>query len=260
MTEFDGWAPYYDLVHTGLTGEAEFYVMEGVRCGGPVLELGCGTGRICLPMAMSGVPVTGLDLSSNMLKVCREKLRELGRVPGKLTLTRKDMRHFELGTTFPLIVAPYRTMMHLLTPDDQIRCLENVLRHLSPGGRFIFNVWAAKPSAIAKIAAKPQWERLRLAGEYDLPEQGWTLRHFHAVRYEEARQLIWERHRFEHVADDGKIVESVDAPLTRVWFTPREMEHLLYRCGFTDCCAWGDFEGRPLSENSTEMIWHARRA
>ena len=82
MAEFDAWAEYYDIIHQGLSGEAEFYVGQAVRIGGRTLELGCGTGRIAIPMAMSGVAVTGLDRSDAMLAICREKLSAAGPLSG----------------------------------------------------------------------------------------------------------------------------------------------------------------------------------
>ena len=116
MTEFDAWAPYYDLVHKGLPGEAEFYVGQAVRLGGETLELGCGTGRIAIPMAMSGVCVRGLDNSPAMLEMCREKHRAVGETPGALTLIEGDMRDFSLDKRFGFVALAYRTFMHLLTP------------------------------------------------------------------------------------------------------------------------------------------------
>ena len=78
MADFDVWAAYYDLVHKGLPGEAEFYLGQAVKRGGPVLEVGCGTGRIAISMAMSGLDVTGIDNSAGMLALCREKMAAVG--------------------------------------------------------------------------------------------------------------------------------------------------------------------------------------
>ena len=93
--EFDGWAPYYDLIHKGLPGEAEFYVGQAVRIGGPTLELGCGTGRVAIPMAMSGVDVIGLDLSPRMLELCREKSEAVSPLQGSIELVEGDMATFD---------------------------------------------------------------------------------------------------------------------------------------------------------------------
>ena len=258
MTEFDAWAIYYDFVHQGLPGEVEFYTGLAAKERLDTLELGCGTGRIALPMAMSGVAVTGLDLSRNMLHLCREKLRALGPLSGNLYLLQADMRDFALGRRFPLIVMPYRTFMHLLTPAEQVRCLECVREHLSGEGRFVLNLWAARPTFIAAASTHADGA-LDFAGEYDAGD-GIRLMHFHSVEYDEHAQRILERHHIEEHDPEGRVVDSTDLTLERAWLTPREMEHLANRCGFAPVDVLGSFDGAPFSASSTEMIWVLRRA
>ncbi len=258
-SELDPWAPYYDFIHQGLPGEAEYYVLEGVRCGGDVLELGCGTGRICIPMAMTGVRVIGVDISAAMLHVCREKQRRVGPLRGSLYLVRADMRTFAFSHRFRLIVMPYRTFMHLLTPPDQIRTLRCVRGHLAEDGIFLLNMWAAHPSAIARAATSGSVDTLQLAGEYMVKEENMTLVHYHAARYDEFRQLILERHLIQEVDARGKVRAERELSLSRAWLSPREMEHLAGRCGFTVEGVYGDFDESPLDEHSTEMIWRLRR-
>lgn len=254
MAEFDAWAPYYDLVHTGLPGEASFYAMRGMQCGGEVLELGCGTGRIAIPLAMTGAQVTGLDLSRKMLSVCRQKVQEIGPMKGSLKIVHGDMRAFSLEARFPLIIAPYRTFMHLLSSEDQIRCLGRIREHLAPDGHFLFNVWAAKASAIARVMNAPKSGALKLVKKYRLHEEKLVLRHYHAARYAESSQRISEVHRFEHVSISGELLDTHDLKLERTWFYPRELEHLLRRCGFRITESFGDFSGTPFSAHSSEMI------
>lgn len=254
MAEFDRWAPYYDLIHKGLPGEAEFYVGHAARIAGTTLELGCGTGRICIPMAMSGAEVTGLDISAKMLAVCREKLKRVGKIPGALTLIRGDMRAFDLQKRFDFIAIPYRTFMHLLTPADQLACLTCVRRHLARDGTFVLNLWAARPSAIARFVGNPVFEEFQLAGRYPLA-RGANLVHHHAVRYDEFRQLIIERHRLQELDSRGRLKHEEHLSLTRASVTPREMEHLLHRGGFEIETVWGDFYGTSFGPASTEMIW-----
>src|SRR6266508_3521831 len=120
--------------------DVAFYVEEAARTGGPVLELGCGTGRILLPLARAGHTVHGLDSSRHMLARCREKVAaEPAPVRGRITLHEGDVRAFDLGqgAVFPLVIAPFRVFQHMITIDDQLACLAAVARHLAPGGRFI---------------------------------------------------------------------------------------------------------------------------
>lgn len=259
MAEFDNWADYYDIVHRGLPGEAEFYVEESIRQGGETLELGCGTGRVCIPMAMCGAQVTGLDISSGMLRIASRKFRKVGPVKGKLSLLRGDMRAFDLGKQFRFIALPYRGFMHLLNSADQVACLRCVRQHLEPGGRFVFNVWAAKPSTIAAALSNPRTRRLKPVGRYRAPWADTVLMHSHAANYDEYRQLISERHVIREVDDSGRVLKKDELTLTRAWTTPREMEHLLCRCGFTIEGVYQDFEGTPLDEGAHEMVWVLQR-
>ena len=123
-------------------GDVPFYVESAKAARGPVLELGCGTGRILLPIARAGVSIVGLDSSRQMLERCRANLgAESAAVQGRVTLHQGDLHDFNLGATFALIIAPFRVVQHLTTVDAQLRFLANVSRHLAPGGRFIFDVF-----------------------------------------------------------------------------------------------------------------------
>ena len=256
--EFDPWADYYDLIHTGLPGEAEFYVGQAVRIGGSTLELGCGTGRIAIPMAMSGVDVVGLDNSRAMLACCLEKLEAIGEMPGSLRLIQGDMAAFELDARFDFIAMPYRTFMHLLTPVDQKRALTAVRRHLADDGVFIVNLWAATPSAIAPYIGLEEHE-YRYAGKHAIPGTETALLDHCAASYDEFRQVFTEDHFLQELDADAEVVDSVELSLTRAWTTPREMQHLVELCGFAVEAVFGDFDCGPFTSESTEMIWVLRK-
>lgn len=258
--EFDAWAPYYDLIHDGLPGEAEFFICQAVRLGGKTLELGCGTGRIAIPMAMSGVEVTGLDSSAAMLERCREKLEAVGPVKGKLTLVEGDMAAFDLGKRFRFIAMAYRTFMHLLTDTEQQRCLLAVRRHLAKDGVFILSTWAPRPSTIVGSVAGPFEGRFRTIGTYALPGDGHKIVHHYASVVDEFRQMLDEKHRIQEIDADGNVCHETELPLVRVWTTPQEMNHLVPLCGFRAEAVFGDFDCNPFTEKSTEMIWVLRRA
>ena len=232
MSEFDLWADYYDIVHDGLPGEAAFYVSEAVKCGGEVLELGCGTGRICIPMAMSGVRVTGMDNSAEMLDICREKLQHVSPVKGRLETLHGDMSDFSLGRRFELIVMAYRSFMHLLTPQTQRSCLRCIRGHLAKGGLFIFNVWAASAEAIAPFIDDNPRPQLEFAGKYPVPHTGLSLLHYHAARYDLGRRIITERHKIIELDGHSCAKDERELSLTRTWFTPHDIAGLLRAANF----------------------------
>ena len=255
MAEYDPWAPLYDLLQPGLAGEAEFYVYEAALRRVPTLEIGCGTGRIAIPMAMSGVDVTGLDISPAMLGLCAEKLEYVLPVKGRLRLVEADMRSFRLRRKFGLIVMPYRSFMHCLTPEDQLACLHRVREHLGDGGEFILNLWAATPSELNLLHDHPRGGRMKKVATHVLSRAGATLTHYADAWRDDFRQLFHETHRAVERAPNGRVRMDERMTLTRTWITPREMEHLAARAGFRVKALCGSFDGEPFGATSTEMIW-----
>ena len=136
-------APHYDATPAyGVRPDIAFYVAAAEEFGGPVLELGCGTGRVLLPTARAGLSIVGLDRSAAMLDICRGKLAgEAEAVRQRATLLAGDMRSFDLGRRFALVTIPFRPFQHLLTVADQLACLDCIRQHLAPGGTLVFDVF-----------------------------------------------------------------------------------------------------------------------
>ena len=257
MAPFDLWADYYDLLQRGVAGDVEFYVAQALRANGRTLEIGCGTGRICIPMAMSGVDVAGLDNSPAMLQRCREKFGVVGETKGRLQVIEADMRDFALDEQFAFIAMPYRAFMHLLEPGEQRGCLACVRRHLAPDGLFILNTWAARPSSIAPYLGA-QSGALRLVDKHTDPDGQTSVHHYCASTYDEWTQILREDHIFHELDTDGTIVCSTPLEMVRAWTTPREMELLVALAGFDVEAVFGDFDCAPFTRRSTEMIWVLR--
>src|SRR5262249_9369891 len=152
--------------------DVRFYVEEALASGGPVLELGVGTGRIAIPIAASDIEVVGVDLSAGMLEVAREQA-ELAGV--SLDLRQGDLRGPPGGGgcggrrpvegMFPLIVVPFRTLLHMETDADRRAALRAVAKHLAPGGTLVFDVFTPGADDIAEthgrwVEREPGiWER-----------------------------------------------------------------------------------------------------
>ena len=147
--EAGGYADYafvadlYDHVaHHQLRPDVAFFVEAATAGAGPVLEVGCGTGRILIPTARAGIAITGLDLSPHMLAICRQNLLdEPPDVQARADLVEGDMRSFDLGRKFGLITLPFRPFQHLTTVEDQLACLKTLHRHLEPEGRLIIDLF-----------------------------------------------------------------------------------------------------------------------
>ena len=258
MIAYNEWAEFYDMFHNGLPGDVEFYVNQALREGGQTLELGCGTGRITIPMVAAGVDVTGIDNAEPMLETCRAKKRAFGKTTGRMRLIKGDITNFKLARTYDFIAMPYRAFMHLLTQEEQRSCLACVNRHLKPGGLFIFDTWAAKPSFLVPFAAKKGGGPKRVTPKKRL-SGGHTLEHLCESFCDEWRQGLIEKHVINEYAADGTIRRSVSLPMTRVWTTPREMALLVALAGFEVEAVLGDFYGTYFGPTHTDMIWILRK-
>src|SRR4030095_10691864 len=130
-------------MHRGtLQGDVEWYRRKAVESGGPVLELGAGTGRISIPIAEAGIRVSAVDLDGGMLGKLREKVASLHMdVQHRISVHQGDMRTFTLDEQFALIIIPSRAFLHNITRDDQLATLRRAHAHLRPGGELALNVF-----------------------------------------------------------------------------------------------------------------------
>jgi SAM-dependent methyltransferase len=145
VSVYDNIARLYDPWSRGVVEDVPYYVEEAVRSGGPVLELGVGSGRVAVPIAAAGVEVVGVDLSQGMLDVARERAA-LAAV--QVDLRHGDMRDPPVEGEFPLVIIPFRSLLHMETDVDRRAALRAVWKHLAPTGRFIFDVFTPSQADI----------------------------------------------------------------------------------------------------------------
>jgi SAM-dependent methyltransferase len=222
----------------------EFYSSLARMADGPVLELACGTGRLTLPLARTGRQVVGLDASSAMLNLGREKAAAEG---VDVTFVKGDMRSFDIGQLFSLIVVSCNSLAHLTTNEDVRACLTRVARHLAPGGVLAFDV--INPDVRALARAECEAVRLDLGPN---PCSGIAVEEFSF--YDPIRQvrvLHWK------VREPGVAVREL-APLTLRQFFPQEVPLLLEGAGLKLGARYGDFAGNPLSRDGLNQICIAR--
>ncbi|HEX9913239.1 MAG TPA: class I SAM-dependent methyltransferase, partial [candidate division Zixibacteria bacterium] len=124
--EFDLYADFYDKWNQSFVSDIPLWLEYTKRCGSPVLELCCGTGRILLPLAKEGIEISGLDISEKMLEKAREKLnKETEQIKKRVNLLQGDMRNFHLKKEFNLIFIPFNSFQVLLSMEEQNNCLRS---------------------------------------------------------------------------------------------------------------------------------------
>jgi len=255
-TLYDGFiADYYDNspMVTMRTQDVAFYCNAARKFGDPVLELGCGTGRITLAMAESGFRIVGLDISERMLERAIAKRNSLRReARERVHLIQGDMTNFDLGEKFRSVIIPFRPFQHLLELDEQIRCLDCVKRHLAPNGRLILDFFQTDPER----THDPRFLRESLLAEYDLPGGRRVKLSERVAAYHRALQRNDVEMIFDVRHADGRTERLVMAWTLR-YFYRYEVEHLLARCGFKLQATFGSFDGATLRDDSPEMIFVA---
>jgi SAM-dependent methyltransferase len=246
---------YYTKTYRGRLDDVRYYVDLAAHAGGPVLEYGCGNGRITIPMARAGAEVLGVDLSAPMLADLRARLREEPEeVRDRVTVRRGDMRSFRATRRFPLIVCPFNAFLHLYERRDVERFLARVRAHLAPRGELVFDVSMPQPEELARDPAKAHFApRFRYPREDGKP--GPMIRYSERFDYDRLRQILFVAMEFAPM--DGS--DPWMTPLAHRQFFPQELEALLHYNGFAIAERHGDFFRSPLVSDSHHMVLHCRR-
>lgn len=250
-------AELYDLVPEYIKRtDIDFYHQCCVAASGPILELGCGTGRILLPAAESGCHITGLDISEHMLAQCRRKLEQKSQsVQERIRLVQRNMTEFDLAEAFSLVVVPFRAFLHILTVDDQLACLRSINRHLPIGGQLILDVFQVNLKMITNPRATEESEDF---AEYELPDGRRLRRTSRFVTFHPAEQIN-EVEMIYYLTNLDGTTERIARAFPFRYIFRFEMEHLLARCGFKVAELFGNFDMSPLADKSPELIFIAEK-
>lgn len=236
--------------------DVAFFVEAAKESGGPVLEVGCGTGRVLLPTARAGIEIVGLDLSPHMLKVCRERLQgEAEEIRSRVQLVQADMRNFDLSRTFKLITIPFRPFQHLTSVEDQMACLNCIHRHLDKGGRLILDVFNPMLESLTRDNLGVE---INEEPEFTMPDGRKVVRFSKTVSRDQANQVIHVELIHYVTYPDGRKERLVHAFPMRYFFR-YEAEHLLARCGFEVEHLYADYDKSPYgTKYPGELIFVAK--
>jgi ubiquinone/menaquinone biosynthesis C-methylase UbiE len=246
----------YDDGISDWPGEIDYYLKlaNAVReKGQAVLDLACGTGRVALRLAHTGVRVVGLDLSADMLTVAQQKTQGLPNV----RWVQGDMRAFDLGERFGLVIIPVHSFQFMLTPQNQMNCLQSIRRHLLPGGLLVVYVEQIDHSWMGEIRPEknPPFE---IAGSEILTQTGARMRSQLKWVYERSTQTATLYKVWEELGEEDTVINRLELePMPMHVVFRFEMEHLLYRAGLHVLQLYGDFYEQPYVEDSSNMIWLA---
>jgi len=254
--EREFYARTYDVSVPDWPGEIDFYrelATQAKARGGAVLEVACGTGRVAMHLLRDGLRLVGLDLSPEMLDVARQKSAGFANA----RWVEADMRAFDLGEAFELVIVPGHAFHNLTTIEDQMACLECIERHLAPSGTLVLHLDHQDVRWLGDLR-REKGGVFEAAEEFEHPETGRHVRTMRAWSYEPATQTAISQTVWEELDADGGVVGRRDTgPYRLHCFFPVEVEHLLARTGFAVQALYGDFFRGELRDDSSEMVWVA---
>jgi ubiquinone/menaquinone biosynthesis C-methylase UbiE len=245
-------ARFYDCFP--FQADVPWYLALVRRAGPRVLELACGTGRLLLPLARAGSRVVGLDASSAMLAICAGKLAgEEPEARRRVRLVEGAMQDFHLDDEFDLATVAVKSFGYLQSPDDQLAALGAFARHLRPGGLLALDLLHPTPDWLGE---RPGSVRQDVCGTTAGGET--VMRTEAVVSVDLAAQVKVIRSAYELIQADGSVTKDVVEWPFRYTFR-YEAEHLLERAAFDVAAVQGDYDGRPFSSDSANLLIVARR-
>jgi len=244
MGVYEELAGFYDLIY-GDVHDVDLYLLEAKNAKGPVLEVGCGTGRIMLRLLAKGIDVTGVDLSDSMLDMLKRNAAAMGLKPN---VVKGDMRDFRLNRRFNLIIVPYRSFLHMLNEADQKKALANFLEHLEPGGRLILHIYELSDEEMACTGGFHLTDSYEAKTPEDKPYQlDWYL-DYDRRRSVGHYRIILTMDSVKHTFEMGVAV----VPL-------KDMKRLLSSCGYRNITAYCGFDYVPHEGRCREVLVFAER-
>jgi SAM-dependent methyltransferase len=241
----------YDLLFDPLDFDIPFWLDVGKRAGGPVLEAGCGTGRILLRLIEAGVDADGFDSSAPMIERLHDKARA-GAWPVSAVVA--DMREFSFPRRYALVICAFNGFAHCETTEDQVRALECFRRHLAPGGAAVIHMSYPGPKYWAEEDGVPVLET-----ETKVPATGHTLQLWDTRFKDPVAQRQRSEVEIREVAENGGMVASHRFETSQRWVYRFELELLFRAAGFARWEIAGGFDGKPLTNPEDQMIAWAWR-
>jgi SAM-dependent methyltransferase len=250
-------AKYYDGAYSAMRDlvDAPFYLNLAKEFGGPVLEIGCGTGRVLLPIAREGIEIHGVDNSGPMLGILKESLaRENPEVSSKVTVHSGDMRDFRLGRKFPLVTIPFRPMQQMYTVEDQLSALKSAAAHLADGGTLAFDVFFPRFDRVPLPVGE---ERMEV--EWVSPtDAGILYRRFVRKEADDKVNLNYTVTFIFRSFRNGEVILEETDTLKMSYYTYPHLRALFLMAGLEPVAEYGSFAKAPLDNTAGEMIFLLR--
>ena len=234
----------------------EFYRALARETGGPILDIGCGTGRVAAALAADGHEVVGVDVSAPMLRVAERKRAALpADVAARISYQEGDMTELDLGRRFALVVTPFRVFQFALTSDQQRAALDAMRNHLRHDGRLVLDLFDPMLEYVVPAKAMPR-DPVDVVNPATGNRVAWAITN---RQPDPARQLIVEDWTFMEFSASGDVLRTESERLTLRWSMRAEMRLLFELTGLDVVADYGDFDGGPPLYGR-EQVWVLKHA
>jgi SAM-dependent methyltransferase len=246
-------AAFYDWEYRRRREDVDFYRMLASERGGPILDLGCGSGRLLAPLGRDGFKVLGVDMSPTMLARARARQKGTG---GATLLTRGDLRALPVRGPFPLVVMAFHTIQHFVDDAELVALLRSVRALLGPKGWFAFDVFFPRADWLNRPSNR-RFDRILFRHPKDGQGYEYSVTH----RLDATRRALHMRFHYRRVSPTGEVAKrGAVMRLCHRQLSPTEVAALLDRAGLTILSRWGGFKGEPLDDpqDSEEHVYLVR--
>jgi len=241
----------YDLLFDTFDFDLPFWLKVAAEAGGPVLEAGCGTGRVLLRLLKAGADADGFDLSRPMIERFQVKALEKG-WGNRVTVA--DMRHFSLPRRYARLICAFNGFAHCETTEEQIRAMRCFRDHLVPGGAAVIHMSYPGPEYWAEPDGVPTMEIEARDPASGRRLQMWDTRTKNPVTQSQRSQI-----EIREIDEAGRSVASHRFATSQRWVYRFELELLFRAAEFHRWLIWGGFDGKPLDDPQDQMIAWAWR-
>jgi len=245
-------ARFYDAENADKIDDLAMYSELAAEYGDPVLDVGCGTGRVMLYLAQAGCEVHGIDSEDAMLERARRKLDAMPDVRERVTFYHGDVLTFPLERRFKLALLPYNALMHFHDQETQLRLLRRMREWTDPAGLLVLDL----PNAGETFATQDS-EALTLERMFIEPDTGHLVMQQAVSVLDRVEQLMRVTWIYDEITGDGAIKRTIAPILFRYYFYP-EIRLLLAQTGFEVHDVYGDVDGSPFEDGCPRMIVLAR--
>ncbi|MGD8780269.1 MAG: class I SAM-dependent methyltransferase [Ignavibacteria bacterium] len=248
-------ARFYDTVNHPIN-DVPFYLerIKSVKAKN-VLELGCGTGRVLVPLAKSCKKIIGIDYSQEMLETCKEKVANAGLTNARVF--QEDITSLNLGKTFDLVIAPYRVLQALESDKEVQGFFETIAKHLNTTGKGIVNVFKPKMSA---EEMKTNWcQPGKIINQEINMEDGSRLVYaFRQHKMDKEKLVIYPDMIYRRYVNET-LVEEIIHPIKMRCYYPNEFKQLITNMGFTITGSWGGYNNKEYDVGPELVIEFKKR-